>query len=149
MLLKFLLSSKSPVVILRFKSNWWLHLNQCVIHYCLYYFMWSYIWNISYIELRMSNKVSYDPRGYERSLCNCVCRSLKRKKKASTYACNCINWVHNCEDHSLLAWFTILVSKCDALRLQQKRKRHSAKYDWRGLRRVRIKLTAKRTKRYL
>ena len=39
--------------------------------------MWSYIWNISYIELRMWNQVGYDPRSYERNLSNCVCRSLK------------------------------------------------------------------------
>ena len=25
---------------------------------------WSYIWNISYIELQMWNQVSYDPRSY-------------------------------------------------------------------------------------
>ena len=39
--------------------------------------IWSYIWNISYIDLRMWNQVSYDPRSYERNLCKCVYRSLK------------------------------------------------------------------------
>ena len=39
--------------------------------------MWGYIWNSSYIELRIWNQVSYDPRSYERNLCNCVYRSLK------------------------------------------------------------------------
>ena len=33
--------------------------------------------NISYIELRMWNQVSYDPRTYERNLCNCVYRKGK------------------------------------------------------------------------
>ena len=40
--------------------------------------LWSYIWIISYIALRMWNQVSYDPRSYKHSC------------------------VHNCEDHSLL-----------------------------------------------
>jgi len=31
-----------------------------------------------YIKLRMWNQVSYDPRSYERNLCNCVYRSLKK-----------------------------------------------------------------------
>jgi len=34
--------------------------------------------NISYIELRMWNQVSYDPRSYESNLWNCVYRSLKK-----------------------------------------------------------------------
>ena len=33
---------------------------------------WSDIWNVSYIELRMWNQVSHDPRSYELNLCNCV-----------------------------------------------------------------------------
>ena len=36
------------------------------------------IWNVSYIELRIRHQVSYDPRSYERNLCNCVYRSLKK-----------------------------------------------------------------------
>ena len=40
--------------------------------------MWSDIWNVSYIELRMWNQVSYDPRSNERNLSNCVYRSLKK-----------------------------------------------------------------------
>ena len=39
---------------------------------------WSYIWNISYIELQMWNQVSYYPRSYERNSCNWVYRSLKK-----------------------------------------------------------------------
>jgi len=35
------------------------------------------IWNLSNIELRMWNKVSYDARSYECNLCNWVYRSLK------------------------------------------------------------------------
>ena len=35
------------------------------------------IWNISYIELQMWSQVSFDPRKYERNLCNCECRGLK------------------------------------------------------------------------
>ena len=34
--------------------------------------------NISYIELRMWNQVSYDPRSYKSNLCNCLYRSLKK-----------------------------------------------------------------------
>ena len=33
---------------------------------------WSDIWNVSYIELRIWNQVSYDLRSYERILNNCV-----------------------------------------------------------------------------
>ena len=40
--------------------------------------MWSDTWNVSYIKLRMCNQVRYDPRSYERNLCNCVYRSLKK-----------------------------------------------------------------------
>ena len=36
------------------------------------------IWNISYIQLRMWNQVSYDPRSYESNLCNWVYRSLQK-----------------------------------------------------------------------
>ena len=39
--------------------------------------MWSNIWNISYIELRMWNQVSYEPRSHECNSWNCVYRSLK------------------------------------------------------------------------
>ena len=39
---------------------------------------WSYMWNISYIELQMWNQVSYDPRSYEFNSCNWVYRSLKK-----------------------------------------------------------------------
>ena len=39
------------------------------------------IWNISYIELRMWNQVSYDPCSYESiNLCNCLYRSLKKSE---------------------------------------------------------------------
>ena len=38
----------------------------------------KFIWNISNIELRIWNQVSYDRRSYERILCNCVYRSLKK-----------------------------------------------------------------------
>ena len=34
--------------------------------------MWSDIWNVSYIELRIWNQVSHDHRSYERNLSNCV-----------------------------------------------------------------------------
>ena len=34
--------------------------------------LWSDIWNVSYIELRIWNQVSYDHRSYERNLSNCV-----------------------------------------------------------------------------
>ena len=37
----------------------------------------SYIWIISYNELRMWNRVSFDPRSYERNLYNYIYRSLK------------------------------------------------------------------------
>ena len=36
------------------------------------------MWNISNIELRMWNQVSYDPRSYESNLCNCIYRSLQK-----------------------------------------------------------------------
>ena len=36
------------------------------------------IWNISYVELRMWNQVSYEPRMYNTNLCNCVYRRLKK-----------------------------------------------------------------------
>ena len=36
------------------------------------------IWNISYIELRMWNQVSYYTCTYKSNLCNCLYRSLKK-----------------------------------------------------------------------
>ena len=58
------------------------------------------------------NQVSYDPRSYERNLCNCECRSLKNStlQRGSNlnfsgfYIRNCINCIHNCEGHSLLGF---------------------------------------------
>ena len=50
-----------------------------------------------------------DPRSCECNLCNCV-RSLK--KNSGLFSCffsgfsrNCINCVHNCEDHIFFIWF--------------------------------------------
>ena len=43
--------------------------------------LWSHIWDISYIELRIWNQVSYDHYSYERNWLICV---------------------HNCNDHILL-----------------------------------------------
>ena len=37
--------------------------------------MWSDIWNVSYIELRIWNQVTYDHRRYERNLSNCAWKS--------------------------------------------------------------------------
>ena len=34
--------------------------------------LWSDIWNVSYVELRIWNQVSHDHRTYERNLSNCV-----------------------------------------------------------------------------
>ena len=39
---------------------------------CDIYWSWSDVWNVSYIELRIWNQVSYDHRGYQRNLSNCV-----------------------------------------------------------------------------
>ena len=38
------------------------------------------IWNISYIELRMWNQVSYEPSSDKSNLWNCVYRSLKKSR---------------------------------------------------------------------
>ena len=56
--------------------------------------------NISYIELRMWNQVSYDLRRYERNLCNCIYKSLQKVRTStgfepvtSRYWCdNLPNW---------------------------------------------------------
>ena len=52
------------------------------------------IWNVSFIELRMWNQVSYDPRSYERNLCNCLHSNLDFTGiVTSRYRCGAlINW---------------------------------------------------------
>jgi len=42
---------------------------------------WSYIWNISDVELRMWNHVSYDPSSYESNLCSWVYKGLQKVRK--------------------------------------------------------------------
>ena len=107
--------------------------------------LWSYIWNISSIELRMWDQVGYDPRGYEHNLCNCVHGCLKNsglqrglnlwpRDTGATKATdveswsfvgsnevlnfsgfnirNCINCVHNCEDHSFLDLYIAYLVIC-------------------------------------
>ena len=87
------------------------------------------------------NQVSYDPRSYERNLCNCECRSLKNSglQRGSNlnfsgyYIRNCINCIHNCEGHSLLGFtsavqcmkdfiynFTLLVTWQSCISLRRK-----------------------------
>ena len=43
--------------------------------------MWSDIWNVSYIELRIWNQVSYDHRSYERP--SCECRATQKLRNSS------------------------------------------------------------------
>ena len=98
---------------------------------------WSYIWNISNIQLRMWNQVSYDPRSYESNLCNCLYGSLKKSglqrglnpwpRDTSViygialkswifqpfYIRNCINCVNNCDGHSLITWYPKHVIKVE------------------------------------
>ena len=71
--------------------------------------MWSDIWNVSYIELRICNQVSHDHRSYERNLSNCVEKPEKVRTSTPLKSwlfqaslCNCLNCVHNCDDHGLL-----------------------------------------------
>ena len=40
--------------------------------------MWSFTWNISYIELQIWNEVIYYARSYESNYCDCVYWSLKK-----------------------------------------------------------------------
>ena len=61
--------------------------------------MWSDIWNVSYIELRIWNQVSYDHRSYECNLRNCVQKPEKVRTSTgfepvtSRYRCNALtNW---------------------------------------------------------
>ena len=81
--------------------------------------MWSDIWNVSYIELRIWNQLSHDHRSYERNLSNCVERPEKVRistgfvnsrvqtpLKSWLFQAslrNCLNCVYNCDDHGLLA----------------------------------------------
>ena len=60
----------------------------------------SYIWNVSYIELRIWNQVSHDHRSYERNLSNCVEKPEKVRTSTgfepvtSRYRCDALtNWV--------------------------------------------------------
>ena len=55
----------------------------------------SYMWNISYIELRMWNQVSYDPRSYQSNLCNCVSRNRKKSQDFNRV------WTR---EHAILVW---------------------------------------------
>ena len=56
----------------------------------------------------MFTQLSYDHRSYERNLSNCVWKPEKVttstgfEPETSRYGCNCLNCVHNCDDHSLL-----------------------------------------------
>ena len=61
--------------------------------------MWSDIWNVSYIELRIWNQVSHDHRSYERNLSNCVEKPEKVRTSTwfepvtSRYRCDALtNW---------------------------------------------------------
>ena len=66
--------------------------------------MWSYKWNLSFIELRMWYQVSYDPRSYEwiyAGLIMCLFTGLNPVEVlnfSGFYIRNCIN---NWEDRSL------------------------------------------------
>ena len=68
------------------------------------YVMWSDIWNVSYIELRSWNQVSYNHCSYEHNFKQLRTEAWKRLFQASV--CNC---VRNCDDHSLLEKYVILV----------------------------------------
>ena len=70
-------------------------------------FLWSDIWNVSYIELRIWNQVSCDLRSCECNLSNWKVRTSTPLKSWLFQASirNCLNCVHNCEDHSLLTFF--------------------------------------------
>ena len=57
---------------------------------CFIYWMWSDIWNVSYIELRRT--------GIARSRVQTPLKSWLFQASIR----NCLNCVHNCEDHSLL-----------------------------------------------
>ena len=63
------------------------------------------VYEINHIwELQKRNQMKDDPRSCERNLCNCV-RSLKKSVEKvlnffSGFLRDCINCIHNCEDHS-------------------------------------------------
>ena len=59
-----------------------------------------YIWNVSYIELRIWNQVSHDHRSFERSF-ERVQTPLKSWLFQASVR-NCLNCVQNCDDHGLL-----------------------------------------------
>ena len=61
--------------------------------------LWSDIWNVSYVELRIWNQVSHDHRSYERNLSNCVEKPEKVRTSTgfepmtSQYRCDALtNW---------------------------------------------------------
>jgi len=68
----------------------------------------SDIWNVSFIELRIWNQVSDDHRSYERNLR--VQTPLKSWFFQASIRLNCLNCVHNCDDHSLRDLFKIDIS---------------------------------------
>ena len=72
--------------------------------------LWSDIWNVSYIELRIWNRVSYEHHSNERNLSNAY-RSLKKSGLQRGHGSNpvevltfsgfythCLNCVHYCDD---------------------------------------------------
>ena len=61
--------------------------------------MWSNIWNVSYIELRIWNQVSSD---HSRSLKKSEVQTPLKSWLFQASIRNCLNCVHNCDDHSLL-----------------------------------------------
>ena len=62
---------------LRRKTQNTINKNAVTVQIFLEKTMWSDIWNISYVELRIRNQVSYDHRSYERNLSNCVWKPEK------------------------------------------------------------------------
>ena len=88
-------------------------------------FMWSDIWTVSYFELRVWNQVSYDHRSYDRNLSNWLERrtgtarsrvqtSLKSWLFQASVR-NCVNFDHNCDDHSWLDCFSYWLMKHSSL----------------------------------
>ena len=71
-------------------------------------FWWNYLWNESYIKLRIWRQVGYDRRSYGRHFCHCVERPgySVTVLTFSGFSMQLHNCVHNCEDHSL---FVILI----------------------------------------
>ena len=83
--------------------------------FLVYSVMWSDIWNVSYIELRIWNQVSHDHRSCERNLSNCEQKPEKVRTSTgfepvtSRYRCDALtNWMFQYMKHFIYHFTSIL-----------------------------------------